>query len=142
MLFGVASFMHVCTLTSFHFLTVSASALETVIILSTLEVGPRVDKIFKAESILEGVESVRIVNVLVKLEKLPEIIRLWGQGKVRPNSNHFKNLDGYTLTKSLFNNKSLVEKVEVLEQLVGLLTDCANRKMNTKQITDYIDNLY
>ena len=81
-------------------------------------------------------------NVLVKLGKLPEIIRLWGQGKVRPNSNHFKNLDGYTLTKSLFNNKSLVEKVEVLEQLVGLLTDCANRKMNTKQITDYIDNLY
>ena len=38
--------------------------------------------------------------------------------------------------------KSLVEKVEVLEQLVGLITDCANRKMKTKQITDYIDNLY
>ena len=64
--------MHVCTLTSFHFFTVSASALETVIILSTLEVGPRVDKIFKAESILEGVESVRIVNVLVKLERMPK----------------------------------------------------------------------
>ena len=86
--------------------------------------------------------SIDYENVLVKLEKLPEIIRLWSQGKVRPNSNHFKNLDGYTLTKSLFNNKSLVEKVEVLEQLITLLTDCANRKMNTKQITDYIDNLY
>lgn len=86
--------------------------------------------------------SIDYENLLVKLEKLPEIIRLWSQGKVRHNSNHFKNLDGYTLTKSLFNNKSLVEKVEVLEQLVDLLINCANRKMNTKQITDFIDNLY
>ena len=48
--------------------------------------------------------SIDYENVLVKLEKLPEIIRLWSQGKVRPNSNHFKNLDRYTLTKSLFEN--------------------------------------
>ena len=37
---------------------------------------------------------------------------------------------------------SFTEKVEVLEQLVTLLTDCANRKMRINQIEEFIDNLY
>ena len=57
-------------------------------------------------------------------------------------SNHFKNIESYTLDKSLFNEKSLIEKVEVLEQLIGLLTDCANGKTGVTQIKEVIDNLY
>ena len=82
------------------------------------------------------------VNVLVQLEKLPEIIKLWAERKVTTNSNHFKNIESYNLTKSLFNEKSNGEKVEVLEQLITLLTDCANGKMRTNQIEEFIDNLY
>ena len=81
-------------------------------------------------------------NVLVHLEKLPEIIRLWAEREVTTNSNHFKNIEYYNLTRSLFNGKSDTEKVETLEQLVGLLTDCANGKMRINQIEKFIDNLY
>ena len=62
--------------------------------------------------------------------------------KVTTDSNHFKNIQSYTLDKSLFNGKSNEEKVEVLEQLITLLTDCANRKMRVTQIIEFIDNLY
>ena len=86
--------------------------------------------------------SINYEAVLNQLEKMPEIIRLWAERKVNTDSNHFKNLNGYTLTKPLFNGKSLTEKVEVLEQLVGLLTDCANGKMRTNKIEEVIDNLY
>ena len=82
------------------------------------------------------------VNVLVQLEKLPELIKLWAERKVNNESNHFKNIESYNLTKSLFNEKSNGEKVEVLEQLITLLTDCANGKMRTNQIEEFIDNLY
>ena len=81
-------------------------------------------------------------DVLNQLEKLPEIIKFWAEKKVSTNSNHFKNIESYNLTRSLFNGESDTEKVETLEQLITLLTDCANRKMNTKQITDFIYNLY
>ena len=81
-------------------------------------------------------------NVLVQLEKLPELVKLWAEGKVKSNSNHFKNIESYNLTRSLFNGKSDTEKVETLEQLITLLTDCANRKMRTNQIEEFIDNLY
>lgn len=81
-------------------------------------------------------------NVLVQLEKLPEIIRLWAERGVTTNSNHFKNIESYNLTRPLFNGKSNTEKVETLEQLVGLLTDCANEKMRINQIEKFIDNLY
>ena len=81
-------------------------------------------------------------NVLVQLEKLPELVKLWAEGKVKSNSNHFKNIESYNLTRSLFNGKSDTEKVETLEQLITLLTDCANGKMRTNQIEEFIDNLY
>ena len=57
-------------------------------------------------------------------------------------TNHFKNIESYTLSKPLFNDKSVTEKVEVLEQLITLLTDCANRRTVTKKIEEVIDNLY
>ena len=65
-----------------------------------------------------------------------------GERKVTSNSNHFKNIQSYTLEKSLFNEKNVTEKVEVLEQLIVLLTDCANGKMRVTQIIEFIDNLY
>ena len=86
--------------------------------------------------------SVNYEDVLIQLEKFPEIIRLWAERKVNTDSNHFKNIQSYTLGKPLFNDKSVTEKVEVLEQLITLLTDCANGKMRTNQIEEFIDNLY
>ena len=86
--------------------------------------------------------SIDYENVLVQLEKLPELIKLWAERKVTTNSNHFKNIESYNLTRPLFNGKSNTEKVETLEQLVGLLTDCANGKMRINQIEEFIDNLY
>ena len=44
--------------------------------------------------------------------------------------------------KPLLNEKSLTEKFEVVQQLVSLLTDCANGKMRVTQIKEFIDNLY
>ena len=73
---------------------------------------------------------------------LPEIIKLWAEKKVKSDSNHFKNIESYTLSKSLFNDKSVTEKVEVIEKLINLLTDCANGKMRVTQIEKVIDNLY
>ena len=86
--------------------------------------------------------TVNYEDTLVKLEKLPEIVKLWAEGKVKSNSNHFKNIQSYTLDRSLFNEKSVTEKVEVVEQLIDLLTDCANEKMRVTQIEEVIDNLY
>ena len=86
--------------------------------------------------------NVNYEDVLVQLEKLPELVRLCVEKKVTTESNHFKNIQSYTLSKSLFNGKSLTETVEVVEQLVSLLTDYANRKIESKDIISGIDNLY
>ena len=86
--------------------------------------------------------SVSYEDVLVQLEKLPELVKLWAEGKVKSDSNHFKNIESYTLSKSLFNDKGVTEKVEVVEKLINLLTDCANGKMRVTQIEEVIDNLY
>ena len=86
--------------------------------------------------------NVNYEDVLVQLEKMPEIVKLWAERKVNTDSNHFKNIESYTLNKSLFNEKNVEEKVKVLEQLVGLLTDCANGIMRTNKIEEVIDNLY
>jgi len=88
--------------------------------------------------------NVNYEDKLNQLEKLPELIKEWsvqGPNKFR-GKNYFKNIVSYTLSNPLFNDKNVTEKVEVLEQLVTLLTDCANGKMNKNQITDFIDNLY
>ena len=82
------------------------------------------------------------LDTLNQLEKLPELVKLWAERKVTTDSNHFKNIQSYTLEKFLFNEKSVTEKVEVLEQLIDLLTDCANGKMGVTQIEEVIDNLY
>ena len=86
--------------------------------------------------------NVNYEDSLDQLEKLPEIVKLWAERKVTTDSNHFKNIQSYTLEKSLYNEKSVTEKVEVLEQLIDLLTDCANGKMRVTQIEEVIDNLY
>ena len=86
--------------------------------------------------------NVNYEDTLNQLEKMPEIIRLWAESKVSTNSNHFKNIESYTLNKPLFNGKSLTEKVEVLEKLIDLLINCANGKMRTNKIEEVIDNLY
>ena len=86
--------------------------------------------------------NVNYEDSLDQLEKLPELVKLWAERKVTTDSNHFKNIQSYTLHRSLFNEKSLTEKVEVLEQLIVLLIDCANGKMRVTQIEEVIDNLY
>jgi hypothetical protein len=86
--------------------------------------------------------SVNYEDTLNQLEKMPEIIKLWVEGKVTTDSNHFKNIESYTLGKPLFNDKNVTEKIEVVEQLVTLLTDCVNGKMRTQQVKEVIDNLY
>jgi hypothetical protein len=73
---------------------------------------------------------------------MPEIVKLWAKRKVNTDSNHFKNIESYTLEKPLFNGKNVTEKVEVVEQLINLLTDCANGKISVTQIVEVIDNLY
>ena len=86
--------------------------------------------------------NVNYEDVLGQLEKLPELVKLWAERKVRNDSNHFKHVESYTLSKPLFNDKSVTEKVEVVEELINLLINCANGKMKTKQIEEVIDNLY
>ena len=86
--------------------------------------------------------TVNYEDTLVQLEKLPEIVKLWVEKKVPIDSNHFKNIQSYTLEKTLFNDKSLTEKIEVIEKLIDLLTDCANGKMGVNEIKEVIDNLY
>ena len=86
--------------------------------------------------------NINYEDTLNQLEKFPEIVKLWEQRKVTVDSNHFKNIESYTLEKPLFNEKNLLEKVEVIEQLVSLLTDCANKKIRRNQIEEAIDNLY
>ena len=82
-------------------------------------------------------------DTLNQLEKLPELVKLWAvERKIKYDSNYFKNIQSYTLSKSLYNEKSLTEKVEVVEQLVGLLTKCANGKISVTKIKEFIDNLY
>jgi len=86
--------------------------------------------------------NVNYEDTLNQLEKLPEIVKLWAERKVRNDSNHFKNIQSYTLERSLFNEKSVTEKVEVVEKLINLLINCVNGKMRTKQIEEVIENLY
>ena len=87
--------------------------------------------------------NVNYEDTLDQLEKLPEIILKWNSRLINfKQYNYFKNIQPYTLDKPLFNGKGVTECVEVLEQLVSLLTKCANEKMNKNQIIDFIDNLY
>ena len=86
--------------------------------------------------------NVNYDDTLNQLEKLPEIVKLCVERTVTTDSNNFKNIESYILDKPLFNEKSLTEKVEVLEQLIDLLTDCANGKMRVTQIEEVIENLY
>ena len=86
--------------------------------------------------------NVNYEDTLEQLEKLPELVGLMAESKITTESNQFKNIESYTLGKPLFNDKSVEEKVEVLEQLVGLLTDCANKKIHNKGIILHINNLY
>ena len=86
--------------------------------------------------------NVNYEDTLGQLEKLPEIVKLWAERKVTSESNHFKNIESYTLSKPLFNDKGVTDKVEVVEQLISLLTDCADGKMRVTQIKEFIDNLY
>jgi len=85
-------------------------------------------------------------DALVQLEKLPELILMWDERipYFRKN-NYFKNINNYKLKKSLFNeNQNTIQKIEVLEQLIILITDCANMKYKEKNIElkNFINNLY
>ena len=86
--------------------------------------------------------SIDYESVLNHLEKLPELIKLWVEGGVKTDSNHFKNIESYNLEKTLFGEKNIQEKIELLEQLIGLLIDCASNKMKIQDIEDCIENLY
>ena len=86
--------------------------------------------------------NVNYEDTLNQLEKLPELVKLWAERKVTADTNHFKNIQSYTLDRSLFNEKSVTEKVEVVEELIVLIINCANGKMRVTQIEEVIDNLY
>jgi len=88
--------------------------------------------------------NVNYEDTLNHLEKFPELIKLWvvERKKIKSDSNHFKNIESYTLEKPLFNEKSLTEKVEVVEQLLTLLTKWVNKKISVTRVKEFIDNLY
>ena len=90
--------------------------------------------------------DVNYEDTLVQLEKMPELIKLWNSKAINfKTNNYFKNIETYNLEKSLFSeDQSEEQKVEVLEQLVTLLTDSVNKKYKKNKIGFYnfIDNLY
>ena len=88
--------------------------------------------------------NVNYEEKLIQLEKMPELIIKWVSNEINfIQNNHFQNINDYTLEKPLFSEDQSVEKkIEVLEQLVTLLTDCANGKMSRNQIIKFINNLY
>lgn len=65
--------------------------------------------------------NIDYVNILLELEKMPEIVELLSKGEITTKSNHFKNIKSYTLDKHVFNEKTNLEKVNILEQLVKSL---------------------
>ena len=89
-------------------------------------------------------ESVDYESLLGQLEKLPELVRGWANKSVdMKRTNHFKNLNGYSLQKPLFKEDFTVEeKVEILEKLITLLTDCAQGKLSVADIESQIDDYY
>ena len=89
-------------------------------------------------------ESVNYESLLVQLEKLPELVRGWANKSIdMKGTNHFKNLNGHSLQKPLFKEEfSVEEKVEVLEKLITLLTDCAQGKLSVADIESQIDDYY
>ena len=89
-------------------------------------------------------ESVNYESLLVQLEKLPELVRGWANKSIdMKGTNHFKNLNGHSLQKPLFKEEfSVEEKVEVLEKLITLLTDCAQGKLSVTDIESQIDDYY
>ena len=89
-------------------------------------------------------ESVNYESLLIQLEKLPELVRGWGNKSINmKGTNHFKNLNGHYLQKPLFKEEFTVEeKVAVLEKLITLLTDCAQGKLSAADIESQIDDYY
>jgi len=86
--------------------------------------------------------NVNYEDILDQLEKLPEIVKLWVEREVVSGTNYFKNIGSFTLNKPLFNEKNIIEKVEVVEQLSKIMVDYADGKMIFTQIIEIIDNLY
>ena len=85
-------------------------------------------------------------DVLDQLEKLPELILMWDERIPHFRKNkYFENIETYNLEKSLFNeNQNTIQKIEVLEQLITLITDCANMKYEKENVRlrKNINNLY
>jgi len=60
-------------------------------------------------------------------------------------NKYFENIETYNLEKSLFNeNQNTIQKIKVLEQLITLITDCANMKYEggNVRLKNFINNLY
>ena len=70
---------------------------------------------------LQTLISICSGDLLLELEKMPEIVELLSKGEITTKSNHFKNIKSYTLDKHVFNEKTNLEKVNILEQLVKSL---------------------
>ena len=83
-------------------------------------------------------------SLLIQLEKLPELVRGWANKSIdMKRTNHFKNLNGYSLQKPLFEEEySVEEKITVLEKLITLLTDCSQGKLSVADIESQIDDYY
>ena len=97
-----------------------------------------------SEKDIKEEESVNYESLLIQLEKLPELVRGWANKSIdMKRTNHFKNLNGYSLQKPLFKEEySVEEKVAVLEKLITLLTDCAQGKLSVSDIDSQIDDYY
>ena len=71
--------------------------------------------------------NVNYEDVLVQLEKLPELLELWLGKKI--NSDSFNSIESYKLEKPLFKDgQNNTEKIKVLEQLVNKVTNYDNRQ--------------
>ena len=89
-------------------------------------------------------ESTDNESLLVQLEKLPELVKGWANKSINmKGTNHYQNVNGYSLQKPLFKEgQSNEEKVVVLEKLIVLLTDCAQGKLSVADIESQIDGYY
>ena len=85
--------------------------------------------------------NVNYEEKLIQFEKMPELIMKWSLNRsLFKENNYFKNINDYSLDKPLFKeNQNTERKIEVLEQLINLLS---KSEITKKIINEFINNLY
>ena len=86
--------------------------------------------------------DVNYEDKLINLEKLPELIDKWTSRKINFKKNYYKDLNSYTLENNLFKEEQNIEqKVEVLENLIPMLINYANKKISVVDVNKCINEL-